>query len=175
MTNDALKAAEEATQVLRHLMVGEQPSGLRFGTTQILFQSSPGKPNGEPYVNLTSAWCVFPSRPASLPSAEAEVSGPISQEDEYQLIISLRNKTVVDVEVCYPIPHLVVTFDDNSVLYDNGHNEQYEPWQAGQSFSEHETWLVVACPCDSIAIWAPDTFKRSLTPHSSGTGLQPAP
>lgn len=150
--------ATEATRVLRHLLVGEQPSGLRFGLTQILFQSRPGKPKGEPYVNLASAWCVFPSLPDSLPETESDVSGPSSDEEEYECIISLRHKTVVDVKVCHPVPHLLITFDDNSVLYVNGHNEQYEPWQAGQSFSENETWLVVACPGDSLAIWAPDGF-----------------
>ena len=156
MANGTPTAAIEATRILRQLLLGEQPSGLRFGMPQILFQSSPDKPKGEPYVNLASAWCVFPSRPGRLPATEAEVSGPTSNEEEYLLIISLRNKTVVDVEVCHPVPHLLITFDDSSVLYVNGHNEQYESWQAGQSFSEDETWLVVACPGDSIAIWAPE-------------------
>ena len=158
MSNESLAAAKEAARVLRHLLLGEQPSGLRFGMTQILFQSNPGKPAGEPYVTLASAWCVFPSRPATFPFTSADVSGPTSQEDEYQLIISLRNKTVTDVEVCHPVPHLLMTFDDDSVLYVNGHDDQYEPWQAGQAFSGDETWLVVACPRDSIAIWAPEHF-----------------
>ena len=122
MANSKLTAAKEATRVLQHLLVGEQPSGLRFGTTQILFQSSPGKPKGEPYVNLASAWCVFPSLPASLPATESAVSGPASEEEEYESIISLRHKTVIDVEVCHPIPHLLIKFDDGSVLYVNGHN-----------------------------------------------------
>src|SRR5688572_29949821 len=116
-------AAAEATRVLRHLLIGELPSGLRFGTTQILFQSGPGKPMGEPYVNLASAWCVFPSLPDLLPATESDVFGPTSDEEEYACIISLRHKTVVDVEVCHPVPHLLVTFDDGSVLYVNGHNE----------------------------------------------------
>lgn len=150
--------ATEATRVLRHLLVGEQPSGLRFGLTQILFQSGPDKPKGEPYVNLASAWCVFPSLPDSLPETESDVSGPSNDKEEYECIISLRHKTVVDVKVCHPVPHLLITFDDGSVLYVNGHNERYEPWQAGQSFSGDETWLVVACPGNSLAIWAPDGF-----------------
>jgi hypothetical protein len=158
MSTLASEAAVEATRILRHLMVGEQPSGLRFGTTQILFQCSPGKPVGEPYVNLTSAWCVFPSRPVLLPATESEVQGPATDEDEYDCIISLRHKTVADVEVCYPVPHLLITFDDGCVLYVNGHNDQYEPWQAGQSFSGDAHWLVVACPGDRIAIWAPEDF-----------------
>ena len=158
MSTKALEAAREASRVLRHLMVGEQPSGLRFGATQILFQSSPGKPPGEPYINLASAWCVFPSRPASFPATEDEVRGPTTDAEEYECIISLRHRTVVDVEVCYPAPHLLVTFNDGSVLYVNGHNDRYEPWQAGQSHSGSEQWLVVACPCDSIAIWSPEHF-----------------
>jgi hypothetical protein len=126
--------------------------------TQILFHSDPDKPSGEPYINLASAWCVYPAMPTELPLTESEVPAPITTEDEYQLIISLRDKTVVDIEVCHPAPHLVVTFDDRSVLYVNGHNEKYEAWQAGLSFSQNETWLVVACPCDSLAIWAPEHF-----------------
>jgi len=93
-----------------------------------------------------------------LPLTEAEVPAPTTPEDEYKLIISLRDKTVAEVEVCYPVPHLLVTFDDNSILYVNGHNDKYEPWQAGQSHSKDETWLVVACPGDAIAIWAPEHF-----------------
>ncbi len=158
MVNGNLKEAKEATRILRHLLLGEKPSGLRFGTTQILFQAGAGKPNGEPYVNLASAWCTFPTRPESLPEDEADVPAFVSDEEEYNCIISLRHKTVIDVEVCQPIPHLLITFDDNSVLYVNGHNQQYESWQAGQSFSGNETWLVVACPGDSIAIWAPAQF-----------------
>ena len=158
MVNSNLTAATEATRVLRHLLVGEQPSGLRFGTTQIIFHSGRDRPKGEPYVNLASAWCIFSSLPTSLPVNESDVSGPASEEEEYKCIISLRHKTVTDVQVCHPVPHLLITFDDNSVLYVNGRNEQYEPWQAGQSFNESEHWLVVACPGDSIAIWAPDWF-----------------
>lgn len=158
MTDESLTAAREATRVLRHLLIGEQPSGLRFGTPQILFQSSPAKPKGEPYVNLASAWCVFPEKPKSLPLTESDVSEPGNEEEQYRCIIALRHKTVADVEVCHPVPHLLITFDDGSVLYLNGHNEHYEAWQAGQSFSENETWLVVACPGDCLAIWAPDSF-----------------
>src|SRR5688500_18064308 len=111
MSSASLTAATEATRVLRHLIVGEQPSGLRFcGITQILFQSGPGKPKGEPYVNLGSAWCVFPSLPESLPAGESDVCGPTTDEEEYESIISLRYKTVVDVKVCHPVPHLLVTF-----------------------------------------------------------------
>ena len=112
MTNRNLVAAKEATRVLRHLLLGQQPSGLRFGSTQILFQSGPGKPEGEPYINLASAWCVFPTKPSSLPDKESDVRSPASDEEEYQLIISLRHKTVQDVEVCHPAPHLLVTFDE---------------------------------------------------------------
>nr|AAL24522.1 orf159EGC115 [uncultured bacterium] len=158
MSTGNLTETALASRILRHLLVGEKPSGLRFGTAQILFHSGPSKPIGEPYINLASAWCVFPSRPEHLPLTEADVPATTTSEDEYQLIISLRDRTVVDVEVCHPIPHLLVTFDDHSVLYINGHNDQYEAWQAGQSFSEDEMWLVVACPGDSIAIWAPERF-----------------
>lgn len=86
------------------------------------------------------------------------MGGPVSDEEEYEYIISLRHKTVVGVEVCDPVPHLLLTFDNGSILYVNGHDEQYEPRQAGQSISESETWLVVACPGDLLAIWAPEGF-----------------
>ena len=145
---------------------------LAFGTTQILFQPSPGKPKGEPYVNLGLARCVYPSLPPSLPATELDVRGPVNDEEEYECIISLRHKTVADVEVCHPVPHLLVTFDDGAVLYVNGHNEQYEPRQAGRNRlqkGEIGSWLPVLC--DFAAIGAPEGFDK--TPDFSGSGECP--
>jgi hypothetical protein len=149
-----------AEAVLRRLMLGEEVAGLRFGQPQLLFSSGVDKPLGVPYINLASRWKAFESRPTQFPLYESELA-ELSSQEELQQLLQLRHKTVESIEVLEPSPHLVITFNDGTVFYLNGHNEHYEAWQAGQSFSGDQTWLVVACPEDALTIWAPDEFSPS--------------
>ena len=154
MTSDAA----DATKILAHLIEGEEVAGLRFGGPQILFTSGAGRPLGEPYINLVSAWAVYGSRPASFPAREEEVGEEREEAGEYLAILALRHATVLRVEVLEPVPHLVVTFADGRVLFLWGGHPQYESWQAGLSFSGEQNWLVVAAPGGGVVAWAPDSF-----------------
>ena len=154
MTSDAA----DATRVLAHLIEGEEVAGLRFGGPQVLFTSGAGRPLGEPYINLVSAWAVYDSRPTSFPDREEEVPNQSEGAGECAAILALRHVTVLRVEVLEPTPHLVVTFTDGRILFLWGGHSQYESWQAGLSFSGQEDWLVVAAPGGSVVSWAPAAF-----------------
>ena len=144
-----------ATRVLEHLLKGAEVSGLRFGTPQLLFDGVNRLP-GEAYINLESHWLHFEQRPDQFPLQESEPP-EMPRDEELEALLRLRGRTIVNVEIMSP-PHLVLTFDDDSVLYINGHDDMYESWQAGQSRSDDDIWLVVACPGGGLAVWAPDGF-----------------
>ena len=150
-----------ATRLLNHLLQGESVQGLRFGATQILFTCGAGKPRGEPYINLASAWAVYAERPQIFPSSEAAVPGARDEADEYMALVDLRHAVVERVEILEPLPHLIITFADSRLLFLWGGNNQYESWQAGQSFTDNENWLVVACPGGDLVAWAPEEFWTS--------------
>ena len=154
MTSDAA----DATKVLSYLIEGEEVAGLRFDGPQLLFTSGIGRPMGEPYINLLSAWAVYGARPASFPAREEDVPGERGSAGECAVILGLRDATVQRVEVLEPIPHLVLTFADGRVLFLWGGHPQYESWQAGLSFSGKENWLIVAPPGGGVAVWAPASF-----------------
>jgi hypothetical protein len=81
---------------------------------------------GEPFVQLFSAWTLYPARPDDVPDA----SGPDPQDDLLKSV-ALRHKVVEDVEVLAPWPHLLLTFLDGSVLVVHGRSEEHEAWIAG--------------------------------------------
>lgn len=124
----------------------------------MLFTSSPGKPVGEPYINLASAWTVYPARPNSFPESEEHVPEAVGDTGEHLAVVELRHCTVERVEVLEPLPHLVLTFTDGRVLFLWGGHEQYESWQAGLACSGTDNWLVVAAPGGSLIAWAPDSY-----------------
>jgi hypothetical protein len=146
---------QQAESLISGLIAGTSVSGMRFGgIPQILF-STENAP-GEPYINLGSAWCVYPERPAMLPAEEQDTPGPESEEAEIALISTLRHKVVAGVEVLHPWPHLVLTFTDGSVLFLNGKNDVYEPWQAGLAWSSPQDRIdIIACPGGELAFVLP--------------------
>jgi hypothetical protein len=150
--------AADATKVLAYLIEGEEVAGLRFGGPQLLFTSGAGRPLGEPYINLVSAWTLYSHRPESFPAREEQVPGQAEGADECAALLALRGATVQRVEVLEPIPHLALTFADGRVLFLWGGHPQYESWQAGLSFSGEESWLVVAAPGGGVVVWAPAAF-----------------
>lgn len=151
-----------ATKVIRHLLVGLRPSGMRFTPSAIDFGTAIDKPVGTATLGIETAWCVFPARPLVLPLALTDIAHPTTLEAEAQLILSLRNKTVMDVEVFHPMPHLLLTFDDNSVLYVNGDSEHEDPWRVEQEYCDDETWKVQVLYEGDLAVWAPDDFMPEL-------------
>jgi hypothetical protein len=142
-----------AESTLQRLLLGTSVVGVRFGALQLLFDTLAVP--GEPYVNLSSAWCVYPNRPVAFPENEEEVP-VLSGEEELACAVALRHKEVAAVEVLHPWPHLVLTFSDGSVLYLNGRNERYEPWTAGLSgVPERDRVEVIACPGGGLAFIFP--------------------
>jgi hypothetical protein len=145
---------ELAESLLGQVLVGSSVIGLRFGALQLLF-TSPAKVSGEPYINLSSAWTVFPARPDEFPEDESDVAD-CTDDDEVLLAASLRYKVVSSVEILEPWPHLILTFTDNSVLYLNGKNDRYEPWTTGLSHAPaDERFEVIACPGGELAFILP--------------------
>jgi len=145
---------ELAESVLSPLLVGASVNGLRFGVPQLIFEAGPSLPS-EPYVNLASAWTVYPARPDSFPENESDLP-EITQEEEIRAAVSLRHKVVSSVEILEPWPHLVLTFTDHSVLYLNGKNDQYEPWTAGLTYPAPGKEIeVIACPGGELALLLP--------------------
>ena len=110
-------SVSQATKLLNHLILGEDVGGVRFGVTQLLFTSSPGRPLGEPYINMASAWAVYPERPSSFPALEEDVPEAPGDAGEYLAAIELRHCTVAHVEILESLPHLVLTFTDGRVLF----------------------------------------------------------
>jgi hypothetical protein len=145
---------ELAESTLGPLLIGASVNGLRFGTLQLIFEPEQNVPS-EPYINLASAWTLYPSRPESFPENESDVPD-ITQDEEILAAVSLRHKVVASVEVLEPWPHLVLTFTDNTVLYLNGKNDRYEPWTAGLTYAPagKET-QVIACPGGELAFIIP--------------------
>ena len=110
---------------------------------------------GEPYLNLSSSWRVYESRPTEFPELHAELVDE-GAEAELQRAISLRHKQVTNVEVLSPWPHLVFTFSDGAVLYLNGRDDQYEPWTAGLGgVAQDQQTQVIACPGGELAFVLP--------------------
>ena len=144
-----------AEAILAHLMLGSEVIGIRFLGPQLLLSGS-SDVRGEPFVNLESRWTIFDRRPNHFPTSEAELPDldPIT---ELKILLQLREKVIEKIEILNP-PHLVLTFDDDAVLFLNGISQKYESWQAGQSFSDDDVWLVVAAPGGSLSIWAPEKF-----------------
>jgi hypothetical protein len=110
---------------------------------------------GEPYLNLASNWQVFGERPPQFPELGGTPSGE-TPEHELDRAIELRHKQVLAVEVLSPWPHLVMTFNDGTVLFLNGKDARHEPWTAGLAHAPAEQRVeVIACPGGELAIVLP--------------------
>jgi hypothetical protein len=154
--NPAEKSLAEA--VLRRLCVGARIDGIRFGAIPQLLVTDHdgGQPPmlGQVYLNLGSTWTVFPERPPSFPVGEEAL--PDREEGEaLRELCELRGAVIRDVELQHDAPDLALTFDDGRVFFMNGRHDHYEPWELGVAFAPGERFLVVACPGNGIAIWAP--------------------
>jgi len=152
------ESKELSEAVLRRLLVGASVSGMRFFTPQVLFDGPSGI-GGESYINLTSNWTVIPSGATGFTRDLREVD----QKEEETVIHTLRGAKVVDVVVESPEPNLRVIFEDGRSILMDGHDESYEPWQAGLNHPDpDQCWLVVACPGDRLAVWCPDEFSEQV-------------
>src|SRR5687767_14335526 len=147
-----------AAAVLRYLCVGAYVGGLRFGATpELLIDGSPAE--GQVYLNLESAWQIFPGPPATIPQEENQV--PVMTEEQALLALcALRESEIVDIALGGDCPHLLVHFIDGRVLFVLGRHARFECWQLCVSWGPpDERSLVVARPGCEVAVWSPPGFR----------------
>jgi hypothetical protein len=152
-----------AEAVVRRLCEGAQIDGVRFGPVLQLLISDhgSGKPpiRGQVYLNLSSKWALCdPSHP--LPAAGTQLL-ELTQDDALRVLCSIRERVIDRVDLAAGAPHLRLTLEGGSVLFVNGEDPQYEPWDMGVALGDpSEVWKVVACPGGGLAVWAPQHFTK---------------
>ncbi|CEG27206.1 hypothetical protein [Bacillus sp. B-jedd] len=114
--------------------------------------------SGQVYLNVESRWCLYDQLPNEYPVDDSDIE-ELERLQELEILNDLSYVEIVDVKLDNSFPHLILTFQNGKSLFIHGHDEQYESWQMGVSFQEGESWLVVACPGDEIAIWHPEHFS----------------
>jgi len=152
-----------ADLILQRLCRNAEISGIRFGPIlQILLTSEHSQKfpiKGQTYLNLSSKWKVFNSRPSQFPEDEEDLP-EMTNDEQIQKICSIRERNIVDVELGKDYPHLIFTLDDKKIVFVNGKNEKYESWDIGVAFGGLEqSWQVIACPNGELAIWTPPDFS----------------
>lgn len=152
---------EFAEKVIERLCKGGQVEGVRFGPIlQILIREGDSAPSikAQVYLNLGSAWMISDGPPEVVPKIEGDFPA-MSVEEELAAICGVREQVIVSANLAPEVPHLFLALDSGKVLCLNGHDEQYEPWQLGVAGGDpNAVWLVVACPGDELAVWAPEGF-----------------
>ena len=153
-----------AEDVLKKLCEGAQIDGIRFGPVLQIIISHHGVEKqfarGQVYLNLLARWALFDTRPRRFPGGEEELP-EVTPEEEIQRIVAMRERVITKVELGESDPHLILTLDDERVVFVNGMDDSYETWDMGVAFSsEEEPWQVVACPGGRVAVWAPSTFGK---------------
>jgi hypothetical protein len=128
--------------------------GVSTGTTKIYFTHFENTDDfgGQLYLNIESKWCLYKNLPPEFPSNEDEIED-YSEDEEYNMIYSIRRQKVKDIKLDNETPHLFITLENGYTIFVNGFHHKYECWQAGVQYDD-ETWLVVAVPENEIAAWA---------------------
>lgn len=154
---------ELSEKLLRRMCCGARIGGMRFGPIlQILLddESNDFVGKGQLYVNVDSLWSVFAEKPNEIIKGSQDlVELPV--EEQIESIVEVRERTIVDIELCRPYPHLVITLDNGRVVFINGKNDLYETWIVGVAFAD-EPIQVIACPGGGIAIFAPDPILANI-------------
>lgn len=165
-----------ADSVLQLLLKNAEIGGIRCGPIlQILFDSESSNEfpiKGQVYLNLSSRWTLFESRPSLFPESEDEMPEMTTQQ-EIQTISSIRERIIVQVELGENAPHLVLTLDNGKIIFVNGKNDQYESWNVGNAFCEiADAWQVIACPGGEVAIFTPTDLNYLAFRKQSEFGNQ---
>ena len=152
-----------ADLILQRLCNHAEIGGIRFGPVlQILLAVEHSKNipiSGQVYLNLSSSWTLFSSRPTKFPKSEEDLP-KMTTEEEIQTICSIREQTIIEVELGEDAPHLILTLDDGKIIFVNGNDNQYESWDIGVAFGKiEESWQVIACPGGEISIFPPPNFS----------------
>lgn len=156
MNNEEKLVAEET---LQHLFVGSSVDGIQFGlssaTAKIYFTHYDRNGNEDfVYLNIESKWSVYPNDTVTFPKTESDIMD-MTEEEEYWNVYKIRRQKVTQIRIGEMSPHLYISLESGLILFVNGFHEKYECWQSGVLFDD--SWLVVACPGNGIATWAPTT------------------
>jgi hypothetical protein len=149
-----------AEAALRHLLLGARINGVRFGNSlQLLIEKSDKLlMKGQIHVSIKAPWMLYPTALESLYIDEHDISA-LSIEKELKIIYGLREQVIVAVRLGELSPHLLLTLDSGHTFFLNGKHDLYECWQVGVSMGRlDECWMIVSCPGDEIAVWAPQKF-----------------
>ena len=159
-----------AEAALRHLLLEAQVEGIRFTPNlQLLIKKSKKTLlQGQIYLSLESRWMLWSTEPEKLPAHEDDIP-ELSIEEELKTLYALREQVITDVQLGELSPHLTLTLASGHILFMNGKHDLYECWQVGVSRERpEESWMIVSCPGDDIAVWAPQQFADVvLTPEVS--------
>ena len=150
-----------AEAILRHLCIGCRICGITFYAVPILLIDVVDEPQPSTDIQLTieGEWYVFDEFPVQLPVFEPS-DRVVDKRRTAELICAIGElgwHHIIDVRLGESSPHLILTFDNEQILYINGHHDRFESWNisAGE-------FMVVATPGDKVAIWCPEDF---LTKH----------
>lgn len=149
-----------AEAALGHLLLGARINGVRFGNSlQLLVEKSDKLLlRGQIHINIESPWMLYPTVLESLSADEHDIPA-FSAEEELMAIYGLREQVIVAVRLGEHSPHLFLTLASGHILFLNGKDDLYECWQVGVSMGRRdECWMIVSCPGDEIAVWAPQKF-----------------
>jgi hypothetical protein len=157
-----------AEAALRHLLLGARVNGIRFGPNLQLLIKKSNKIllKGQIYLSLESRWMLWSTTPEQLPAHEDDIP-ELSIEVALKTLYGLREQVIIDVQLGELSPHLILTLASGHTLFINGKDDLYECWQVGVSTEKpEEGWMIVSCPGDDIAVWAPQQFADFvLTPE----------
>jgi hypothetical protein len=149
-----------AEAALRHLLLGARVNGIRFGPNLQLLIEKSNKIllQGQIYLSLESRWALWSTAPENLPIHEDDIPA-LPVEEALKTLYGLREQVIIDVQLGEPSPHLILTLASGYIFFVNGKHDLYECWQVGVSMERPEKgWMIVSCPGDDIAIWAPQQF-----------------
>jgi hypothetical protein len=158
---------ERATveEVLRYMLIGQRFCRMHFYGPPLLYVWGP-KPPGigdwfdaedETHLWIESRWRLFDGPPATWPRSEDDLPA-LPMEELARVVCRLRDNRIVDARLGDVAPHLILTFDNDQVLFVNGHHDRYESWQLWGGSAA--TLLIVATPDDRLAYWVPANFRQ---------------
>jgi hypothetical protein len=153
-----------AEAALRHLLLGAHVNGIRFTPNlQLLIKKSKKTLlQGQIYLSLESRWMLWSTEPEKI-LAHGDGIPACSIEEELKTLYELREEVIIDVQLGEISPHLVLTLASGHTFFINGKDDLYECWQVGVSTERpEEGWMIVSCPGDDIAVWAPRQFVDAV-------------
>ena len=154
--------------VHKFLLIGGRVEGIRFGAApQLLIANSEHNVlelRGQIYINLSSRWCLYAGKPIEFPKFEEEIP-ELNELEELLIIIELRNKIISNAFILEETSGLVLEFDDGSIFYMHGNNDQFESWDVGVSLID-EHWKVISMPEGEIVGMIPNKYKKKFASNS---------